>query len=700
MNDIEKGNSNFENSKKDNKKEKNSDFAGRIKKSPDKSIDEKVQDFSKEKKSGKSSKNKGNEDKETSNDKKELQEAEKQIQERQNKEKKNAKRTEAEVWLDTKKSLDRRINNLKELSSGGKIFASDLNREATTSLLDLEGVPEELKGFAKEYYQKQVEEIIKEKLVPKEPEKQTEVLREYLKILRTGRLSPDLIGNNPIWIEMTSMVPHFHPEVQKEFKARFEIFRYTLGFKDADGVEGGVAGSSRVHLSHIGKALKVPEIGKAYDLIEEGSRVTKETIMVRDHISEKEAEEQMKKENPLYTGSGEQNKAVLENLSLKLAKSLGENTRGLNDDEKEKLTEKYMWAVEEAEDIWRITFRSDESDIGIKGHGGQWYLNRLYHYSSRLNSKGLGYESTRKYFDKPFFPEDVAPSKKGEGRGLMIQGFWESQIGSLKMDGLEALGFEREGGKDYIYYGKDGNGRELPYVIYKKDFITPEGRSEKMEVRMSVDKKGKFTNVIEVANPSAKILSEICEKVPEGFYGSYVGDWIFKAESTRKLLEGGVLKFPPGSEENMERTLADLRSKKLFDHLDSLEKDGWERKPGKYYQEDAWEDLIRGAIDFGLHEGKHMFEPWKIWGAWRAGVLTKKATDLKVITDEQGEKVENEMLTFMGMKGNIPRLLRCNFDRFTMVYRWGPMRGMMLGEIIKQFFQGILPELPSAPRKK
>lgn len=699
MADIEKGNSNFE----DSKKEKTGGLADRMSKYSEKPVienEDKDSSKNKLKNQKKSSGENKKETKETFSDNKELQEAEKQIQERQAKEKKDAKRTEAEVWLDLKKSLDRRINNLKELSSGGKIFASDLNREATTSLLDLEGIPEELKGFAKEYYQKQVEEIIKEKLVPKEPERQTEVLREYLKILRTGRLSPDLIGNNPIWIEMTSMVPHFHPEVQKEFKARFEIFRYTLGFKDADGVEGGVTGSSRVHLSHIGKALKVPEIGKAYDLIEEGSRITKESIMVRDHIPEKDAEEKMKKENPLYMGAGEQNKEVLENLSLKLAKSLGENIRDLNDDEREKLTEKYMWAVEEAEDIWRITFRSDESDIGIKGHGGQWYLNRLFHYSSRINSKGLGYESTRKYFNKPFFPEDVAPSKKGEGRGLMIQGFWESQIGSLKMDGLEALGFEREGGKDHIEYGKDGNGRELPYVIYKKEFITPDGRSEKMEVRMSVDKKGKFTNVIEVANPSAKILSEICEKVPEGFYGSYVGDWIFKAESTRKLLEGGVLKFPPGSEENIERTLADLRAKKLFDHLDSLEKDGWERKPGKYYQEDAWEDLIRGAIDFGLHEGRHMFEPWKIWGAWRAGVLTKKATDLKVITEAQGKKVENEMLTFMGMKGNIPRLLRCNWDRFTMVYRWGPMRGMMLGEIIKQFFQGILPELPSAPRKK
>jgi len=149
----------------------------------------------------------------------------------------------------------------------------------------------------------------------------------------------------------------------------------------------------------------------------------------------------------------------------------------------------------------------------------------------------------------------------------------------------------------------------------------------------------------------------------------------------------------------MERLLLELRSKNIFDHLDPLAKDKG-RKPGKYYREDAYEDLIRGSVDFGLHEGKKMFEPWKMWGAWRAGVLTKAATDLKLITDDQGRKIENEMLPFLGMRGNIPRWLRCNFDRFTMFYRWGPGRVMILVEMLKEFFQGILPELPSSPKRK
>jgi len=650
-------------------------------------------------------------EKDSLKDNKEKDEAEKRLGELEKKREEYTLRARREGFF---KDLEEITGGIREMTERGKYFSADLIRESRASITDPEGTPKELQGIRQDYYQREILKILREKSIPKDLEKQKEILREYLKVLRTGRLAPELITSNPLWIEMTSMIPYFKPELQEEFKARFEIFRYALGFKTADGVESGISGASRVLLSHIGKALKVPEIQKAYDLLEESSQITKEEIqitkeeimkiVIKDNLSNKEAEEKLKKEklkkvNPLYTGPREQTKAVLEYISLKLAKILGENTAGLSDEEKSELADKYMWAVEEADDVWRITFRSDESDIGMEGMGGQWYLNRLFHYAKRLERKGFGYESTRKYFNKPFFPEEIAPSKKGEARGLMMQGCWEYQINYLKIEGLEKLGFEREGGEEHIYYGEDGNGRELPYVIYKKEFKAPDGKSKEMEVRMSVDKKGKYTNVIEVANLSAEILSKICEKVPEGFYGSYVGDWIIKADNTKKLLEGGVLKIPPGSEENIERLLSDLRAKKLFDHLDPLSKDK-ERKPGKYYQEDAWEDLLRGAVDFGLHEGKHMFEQWKIWGAWRAGVLTKKATDLKVITNEQGTKIENEMLTFLGMRGNIPRLLRCNFDRFTMVYRWGPMRGMLLAEMIKQFFQGILPELPSAPRKK
>jgi len=297
-----------------------------------------------------------------------------------------------------------------------------------------------------------------------------------------------------------------------------------------------------------------------------------------------------------------------------------------------------------------------------------------------------------------------------EGRGLMMKGLWEYQIDYLlkkkvwlkikgkeqEGNGLQKIGFNKE---DVIRYTRDGDGRELPYIVYRKEFTSPGGEKKEMVVRASVDKKGKDVAVINIENPSAEILSEICQQVPEGFYGSYVGDWIIKAENTRKLLEGGVLKFPPGSERDMERLLLELRSKNIFDHLDPLAKDKG-RKPGKYYREDAYEDLIRGSVDFGLHEGKKMFEPWKMWGAWRAGVLTKAATDLKLITDDQGRKIENEMLPFLGMRGNIPRWLRCNFDRFTMFYRWGPGRVMILVEMLKEFFQGILPELPSSPKRK
>jgi len=465
------------------------------------------------------------------------------------------------------------------------------------------------------------------------------------------------------------------------------------------------------------------------------------------------------REAAVLEGTKEQKKEVLGNLALKLAEVSGEKTEELNNKEKEDLAEKYMWAVEEAEDVWRITFRSDESDIGMEGKGGQWYLNRLFHYGARLKSKGFGYESTRKYFNKPFLPvwvegEPILPTltrggelkiedadirifrerfkAKGlnekeisrrimkinmkikgmllEGRGLMMKGLWEYQIDYLlkkkvwlkikgkeqEGNGLQKIGFNKE---DVIRYTRDGDGRELPYIVYRKEFTSPGGEKKEMVVRASVDKKGKDVAVINIENPSAEILSEICQQVPEGFYGSYVGDWIIKAENTRKLLEGGVLKFPPGSERDMERLLLELRSKNIFDHLDPLAKDKG-RKPGKYYREDAYEDLIRGSVDFGLHEGKKMFEPWKMWGAWRAGVLTKAATDLKLITDDQGRKIENEMLPFLGMRGNIPRWLRCNFDRFTMFYRWGPGRVMILVEMLKEFFQGILPELPSSPKRK
>jgi hypothetical protein len=611
------------------------------------------------------------------------------------------------------REIDKRMNGIREMSSRGKMFFADLNRESRAPFPDPGGIPKELQGLAQEYYQKEVLKIIGEKLMPEKPEEQEKILREYLKVLRTGRLAPELITSNPLWIEMTSMIPYFKPELQKEFKARFEIFRYALGFKTADGVESGISGASRVLMPHISKALKVEEIQKAYDLLEESSQITKEEIIQRDNISDDEAKEKIRKENPLYAGTEEQKKVVLGNLALKLTEAMvksEELTKGekekikkLNDEQKK---EEYMWAVEEADDVWRITFRSDESDIGMEGKGGQWYLNRLFHYAARLKTKGFGYESTRKYFNRPFFPEEIAPSKKGEGRGLMMKGFWEYQIDHLKDKGLEKLGFQKEGD---IKLGKDGNGHEMPYVIYKKKFTSPSGEEKEMVVRISVFEKNKYAvkeedrygyaNVIEIANPSAEILSEICQQVPEGFYGSYVGDWIIKVDNAKKILESGVLKFPPGSDENIRRLLSELQSKKLFDHLDPLSKDRGERKPGKYYQEDAWEDLIRGAVDFGLHEGKKKFEPWKIWGTWRAGVLTKAATDFKVITDEQGREIENEMLPFLGMRGNIPRWLRCNFDRYTMVFRWGPMRMMMLGEMIKRFFQGIFQGPPFGTSK-
>jgi len=681
-------------------------------------------------------------------DKTEKKEAERQLEELG---KKRKEYQQIAQGLGLYQEVDKRIKNIREMSSKGKMFFANLNEEARASF-ELDGIPPELQGIAQEYYHQEILKIIGEKLAPEELEEQKKILREYLKVLRTGRLAPELITSNPLWIEMTSLVPYFKPELQEEFKARFEIFRYTLGFKIANGVESGIAGASGVLLPHIGKTLKVPEIRKAYDLLEESSQITIGEIMERKDIFNKdEAKEQIKKENPLHAGAEVQKKELFVNLALKLAEAFGEKTEGLNDKEKKDLAEKYMWAVEEADDVWRITFRSDESDIGMEGMGGQWYLNRLFHYAKRLERKGFGYESTRKYFNKPFLPvwiegEPILPilNRKGEleigdadirilrerlktkglnkeeiekririiermpleGRGLMMQGLWEYQIDHLKIAGLLRLKFVKDGEAKIT---KDGNGRELPYLTYKRKFTSPGGEEKEMVVRVSIFVKDKhalkdedkygYGNVIEIANPSAEILSEICQQVPEGFYGSYVGDWIVKVDNTKKLLEDGVLKIPPGSEENIERLLSDLRSKKLFDHLDPLSKDK-ERKPGKYYQEDAWEDFLRGAVDFGLHEGKHMFEQWKIWGAWRAGVLTKKATDLKVITNEQGTKIENEMLTFLGMRGNIPRLLRCNFDRFTMVYRWGPMRGMLLAEIIKQFFQGILPELPSAPRKK
>jgi len=687
-------------------------------------------------------------------DDKERIEAERQIEELEVKREEYIRRARVEGWVDER--VNERIKSISEMSARGKYFSADLIRESRAPITDPEGMPEELRGLNQDYYQKEVLKILSEKLTPVDYEGQKKLLREYLKILRTGRMAPELITSNPIWIEMTSAVPYFDPELQKEFKARFEIFRYALGFKTADGVESGISGASRVLLSHIGKALEVPEIQKAYDLLEERSQITIREIMGGDETSneekvkEKMAKEKIGRENPLYAGTEAQKKEVLKKIALNLAETFGEKTEGLNNEEKDDLAEKYMWAVEEADDVWRITFRSDESDIGMEGRGGQWYLNRLFHFPARLKAKGFGYESTRKYFNRPLLPvwiegEPILPilTKKGElqiksediekirqrlefkglssgeiekrlkeikkmsleGRGLMMKGLWQYQIDFLKIDGLEKLKFNQEGD---IKYTKDGNGRELPYIVYKRKFTAPNGEEKEMIIRIGVLEKNKhavkkadryeYASVLDIENPSAEILSDICQQVPEGFYGSYVGDWIIKAENTRKLLEAGVLKFPLGSEDDVRRLLAELQSKNLFDYLDPLAKDKG-RKPGKYYREDAWEDLIRGSIDFGLHEGKKMFEPWKMWGAWRAGVLTKAATDLKVITDYQGRKIENEMLTFLGMKGNIPRWLRCNFDRYTMVFRWGPMRMMMLGEMLKRFFEGIFQGPPFSPSK-
>ncbi|MCJ7804568.1 hypothetical protein MUP35_02435 [Patescibacteria group bacterium] len=689
-------------------------------------------------------------------------EAERRIKELEMKREEYIRYARAEGWLDEK--TVRKVEVNREGATKGKMFFNALLEESSRLIPDPEGIPKELRGVNQDYYQKEVLKIIGEKSTPTDKKQQEERLREYLKILRTIRLAPQSIQSNPIWIEMISAIAYFHPELQKEFKARLEIFQYGLNFKEnAEGVETGIAGSSRVRLSHIGRVLKVPEIQKAYDLLEENAQINVGEIIESYDVSKTDelerkirAGEERGERNPLYAGSEAQRKETLDKIALKLAEAFGEKAKGLSDKEKANLAEKYMWAVDEAEDVWRITARADETDINMEGKGGQFWLNRLFHFPARLKNKGFGYESTRKYFNKPFLPvwvegEPILPVLKGEkleisgadieiirkrlktksldqkeiekririikgkllkGRGLMMKGFWEYQIDYLlkkkvwlkikgreqEGNGLQKIGFNKE---DVIRYTRDGNGRELPYIVYRKEFISPSGEKKEMVVRVSVDKKDKDKDVavIDIENPSAEILSEICQQVPEGFYGSYVGDWIVKAEITRKLLESGILKIPPGSEGDMERLLSDLRSKGLFDHLDPLSKDK-ERKPGKYYQEDAWEDFLRGAVDFGLHEGRHMFERWHMWGAWNAGVLIKKATDLKVITDDQGIKIENEMLPFLGMRGNIPRWLRCNFDRFTMFYRWGPGRGMILLEMLKEFFQGILPELPSAPKRK
>jgi hypothetical protein len=659
------------------------------------------------------------------------------------------------------RDLDEKVETFARLSERGQVLTRDLLLELERLVRDPEEILKEyphLKGICQEYYREKIGEILGKKIPPKE--KQEKWFREKLTVLRTLRLTPELITNNPTWIELTTAVPFAPPELQEEIKARLEIFRYALGFKTADGVESGIAGSSRLLMPHIGKALEVEEIREAYNLTEESSRITNVDIMERDKISKNEADRKLKEENPLYAGTKENKEKVLNKLALRLAVIQEQkDPEKLNEEKKKELQEKYRWAVEEADDIWRITFRSDQADVGMKGRGGQWYLNRLFHYDARIETKGFGYPSTRKYFYRPLLPvwiedEAVLPqlTKEGklqisetdierlrlreklrsgglgedeiktlikeipfDGRGLMIQGLWEYQIDFLKLKGLKELDFELEeepkpeeapweelfeedkGKKDdsRIKRIKDGDGREISYLTFVK-----EGMKVRVALQWNEEKRRwEYANTIGIFNPQAKILAEVCKRVPEGYYGSYIGDRIIKAEATRKVLEDpeGPLAFPPGSklEQTARQTIGELRGK-IFDHLIPLREHKNKRRPGVYYQEDAWGDLLKGAIDCGLHEGKKIFETWEIWGARRADTLLTAAGDLLVINRAKEDEITREQLPiFRGViHGRGARWLRSQVDLLTMPYRWGPMRMATLFEVIKRFFKGIFEGTP------
>lgn len=612
------------------------------------------------------------------------------------------------------KDLDENVKRLAELSKRGQVLTRDLFLEQQASIRDVEDTPEHLEGVRQEYYRGKIREVLARKMPPEDLRGQRDWFREKLKVLRTLRLAPELITNHPTWIELTTAVPFALPELQYEFKSRLEILRYAMGFRSADTLENAIVGNSRLLVPYLGKALEVEEIGQAFDLLEKNSQITKEDIIERKQkegirLTAKEVEESLFEENILFAGGKKDREKILGNMALQLAESLGEETERLSKEKIKELKEKYRWAVEEAEDVWRILFRADENSVGLIAKGGHFYFNRLFHYASRMKDKGFGHFSLNKYFNRPFLPAQIErgkaweverkypEQKEGEGRGLMVQGcleFLMEKFGAKKLEEREeegGLGFQKE-----VLTQRDGEGNEMKVWRLKKgemivDFAVYVDRKEEKRVE-------KAGTVINVANPDAKTLAQIFNTLPEGFYGSYIGGIIIPAEKTRKTLENekekeGPLAFPLGSLEEDKKRVGALKGE-LFGHLTPIAEHEGKRRPGIYYREDAWGDLLRGSIDFGLHEGKKMFEQWEIWGARNADVLLKAAEELKVIDKTEEDEVTGELLSLPFLRGHAGRWLRSNFDLWTMPYRWGPMRAATIAEVIKRFLKGLLEGTP------
>lgn len=505
-------------------------------------------------------------------------------------------------------------------------------------------IPQEFRGLREDYFYEQVKKRSVEELEwPPDPEEQVRVLSEKMSVLEVLRRPYRELQFNPDYIALASAIKRLRPETQAFFRSRQAIFDAWLLLPLAGGSVDvfSKVGESVGLMSNADTMLSRKEVARAF--VELEKRSSKKEVVEKVENG-KNIKELRKDNNPILADSL-QLEVIRWEIALSIAKAAGE--AGGDD---QMAADKYIWAVRQAETIWRVWMRAALQDGPVFKPGAPDEIKSLrpteipQHWEELEkwvdwdNSfEGEGEFAIRRLLHSSLF---LHKSKVGEARIRPYLYFGTQDFLSNFLD--QRFLTNKDNFKDGVSFELVGN----PGPNEDKVFIktSREGRVEKIVVKRN--------GVVEIPEEADFDPSQIkwTAKGEDAYLGGFAYFNLAQGDEIRKaLLSPDKLARDPSL-----KVLLDLYGS--FDRFPTIQKDiedkknpEEERKKGKIYKEDVFMMLGTGLLQFQRHDLWKRFKQRNINLAdvnFAVDGLRSKA----LITDEQVEEMKRKLMAIDGIE--------------------------------------------------